>query len=187
MLGLRSNFADALAVAAVVAVIFLGFAILTAVRRRRERRPWVTSTARISTMGAALTALVATAYPREGWLVASEGDLVLMPGRGGLGDLDQIIADPGSLAAILLFANVLLYVPIGFFGAIGWHRARPAVLLGALALSVAVEALQYSVLGRVASTDDVLLNLSGATVGLGLGLLVLSRLGSASSVVRELA
>ncbi len=186
MFGLRSNFADALAVAAVVAVLFLGFAIVTAVRRRRERRPWVTSTARILTMGSALTAFVATAYPREGWRLTFDGDLALMLGQGGLGDLDQVLADPGSLAAVVLFANVLLYVPIGFFGAIGWHRTRPVVFLGALALSVAVEGLQYAILGRVASTDDVLLNVGGAVLGLALGMLFLARLSESSSVVREL-
>lgn len=186
MLGLRSNFAEALVVAAVVAGVFLAIAVVTAVRRRRERRPWVTSAARILTVGAALTAVVATAYPREGWLLLSDGDLALLPGAGGLGDLDQILADPGSLAAVLLYANVLLYVPVGFFGAVGWHRRRPIVFLAALALSVAVEALQFSVLGRVAASDDVLLNVAGAVFGLALAVFVLRRLGSQSSVVREL-
>lgn len=186
MLGLRSNFAEALAVAAVVAAVFVTAGVVMALRRRSERRPWVTSAARILTVGAALTAVVATAYPREGWLLSSDGDLVLTPGRGGLADLDQILAEPGSLAAALFFANVLLYVPIGFFGAVGWHRRRMLVFLAALGLSLAVETLQLSVLGRVAATDDVLLNVGGAVLGLGLATFVLRGLGSGSPMVRDL-
>lgn len=186
MLGLRSNFADALVVAAVVAGVFIAIALVTALRRRRERRPWVTPAARMLAVGAALAAAAATVYPREGWVLSSDGDLVLVPGRGGLADLDQILADPGSLAAVLFFANILLYVPIGFFGAVGWHRMRIVVVLAVVALSVGVEALQFSVLGRVATTDDVMLNVGGALLGLALASIVVARVGWKGSLERGL-
>jgi hypothetical protein len=186
VLGLPSDFTVPIVVAAVVAAAFAVGAVVIALRRRRHRRPWVTTTARILTIGAALTAVAATGYPREGWVLASDGDLVLMPGRGGLANLDQILADPRSLAVALLLANVLLYVPIGFFGTFGWHRWRAVVLLASLALSIGVEALQFSVLGRVASIDSVMLNVGGALLGMALASIVLARLGWKGSLDRGL-
>ncbi|MBY5161275.1 VanZ family protein [Nitriliruptoria bacterium AS10] len=117
-------------------------------------------------LGSVAVVLAATALP-HGWppALASDGDLVLRPGGGGLQDLPVLWDDPRSLAALLLVLNVVLYVPVGAFArlALPDHGAR--ALLIPLVLSVAVEAWQFVGLGRVGSLDDVLLNLAGATVG----------------------
>jgi glycopeptide antibiotics resistance protein len=73
------------------------------------------------------------------------------------------------------FANVLLFVPIGFFGVaavvdarntIGrWIAALALILPLSLALSVGVESLQIFVRGRTPSALDVVAQTIGATAG----------------------
>lgn len=104
-----------------------------------------------------------------------DGDLVLAPGGAGLGDLDQFLADPASLAGILLVSNIALYVPLAFFAVIGFHQRRHLVLVGCLILSLMVEATQFLLLGRVAATDDVILNMTGAALGLVAALALIGR------------
>lgn len=128
--------------------------------------------ARHMTIGSALVAVVATSIRGPRLIFESGGDLVLTLGGGGLGDLKQIAASPSSLAAILLAGNILLYVPIGFAGTFGWYDRRRSVLVGCLLLSIAVETLQMLALGRVAALDDVILNMTGATIGYGLASLM---------------
>lgn len=63
-------------------------------------------------------------------------------------------------------ANVLLFVPISFFAGVLWRRPVAAVL-GAVALSGAIELLQALVLviGRACDTSDWITNSIGAVVG----------------------
>jgi hypothetical protein len=81
------------------------------------------------------------------------------------GDDRRAFADPLELASIQFFSNVLLYIPTGFAMVFGWYRRRHLVPIICLGLSVSIETIQFLALGRVASLDDVVLNVSGALVG----------------------
>lgn len=63
-------------------------------------------------------------------------------------------------------ANVLLFVPVSFLAGVLWRRPVVAVL-GAVALSAAIELLQALVLliGRACDTSDWITNAVGAVVG----------------------
>ena len=67
-----------------------------------------------------------------------------------------------------LVANLLLYVPFGFFGALTlrgkWVRLFIMILAGLL-LSVGIELTQFYDAGRVTNMSDVYLNTSGAALG----------------------
>lgn len=67
-----------------------------------------------------------------------------------------------------LVANLLLYVPFGFFGAMA-IRARGTrvfiMIMAGLLLSVGIELAQFYDAGRVTNMSDVYLNTSGATLG----------------------
>lgn len=165
MRGLFSQFDDSLVIAVSVVVVTLVAAAGIGFRTRQSGRSWRVPVARVLTVGSVAVAVVATALPRSGFRIERDGDLVMTPGRGGLGDLGQVAADPTSLAAVLLFANVLLYVPTAFMATLGWLHRHRRVLPGCLLLSIVVETGQYTVLGRVATVDDVILNTAGAVTG----------------------
>lgn len=159
MRGLTSNFGAQLVWVAVIALAALFAAGMAARRVAQDRRRQTAS--RFLALGSGVIVALATATgPLE-----EGGDLVLRPGGAGLGNLDQILADPNSLAGVLLVSNVVLYLPVTFFGLLGWPEHPGRVLLGALLLSISIETAQFLWLGRVASTDDVLLNFLGATIG----------------------
>ena len=70
----------------------------------------------------------------------------------------------------LVLGNALLFAPATFFLTL-WRPRLPwwIVALGALALSVAIEATQFAVIpNRTAQTDDVIMNTLGALAGIGL-------------------
>jgi hypothetical protein len=125
--------------------------------------------------GSLVVVVIATALPRHWPPHLGRGDLVLELGRGGLSDWRVLYEDPNSLSAVLLLANVLLYIPLGFFGVVGWPRWTPAIWLGCLAVSLLVELAQRVFLDGVASLDDVLLNIGGATIGVVLGAVFVAR------------
>ena len=165
MRGLLSNFSLALRLAVVGATLTVGWAAVVGVRLHRAGRPFLAAVARMTAIGSAFVAVAATSVVGSRLVFERGGDLVLTPGGAGLGNLDQVLAAPTSLAAVLLVSNVLLYVPIAFTAVIGWYERRRFVLPACLALSMAVETIQYLFLGRVAALDDVLLNTAGAAVG----------------------
>lgn len=170
--GLFSQLGDG--VWAVLVVVFASavVAAVVAIRRTRSGHPRLTPVARVLTVGWALVIVAATAMPfSRGFSL--DGDLVLAPGGAGLGDLDQIAADPTSLAAVLLLSNILLYVPLAFFAVLSFHRRRHLALIVCLAVALAVEAAQYLFLGRVAATDDLILNMVGSLIGYTMGVIVL--------------
>lgn len=72
-----------------------------------------------------------------------------------------------SIAWRPVIANVLLFLPVGALAAaVWWRRSLVAVWVGCVALSVAIEAVQYLLpTGRVANAADVLANAAGALVG----------------------
>jgi glycopeptide antibiotics resistance protein len=61
-------------------------------------------------------------------------------------------------------ANIALYVPVGLLGRLVWRRVGPATLAG-LALTVAIETCQYSIIGRAGSITDIRNNTAGALLG----------------------
>ncbi len=92
---------------------------------------------------------------------------------------------PGGMNRYLLWdmaVNIVLYVPLGVFGYLSVDRiARPAVrilapLLLALALSASMEIAQIYDISRDCSLLDVTSNVTGASLGIGLGALYKARL-----------
>jgi VanZ family protein len=92
-----------------------------------------------------------------------------------------------------IVANVLAYVPLGFFVALLPSRATPALraavaVLAGVALSVAMETLQWFLPARSAGTIDLVANAAGALVGgLAGAFYAPSRLRGAMRRVRERA
>ncbi|MEO9089788.1 MAG: VanZ family protein, partial [Rhodanobacter sp.] len=71
-----------------------------------------------------------------------------------------------NVSATDVFANVLLYMPLGFLAVLGYHwRRTPVILLAALSLSLGLETMQAFLPGRVASWLDVATNVLGAGLG----------------------
>jgi hypothetical protein len=167
-MGLWETFGTPLRLATFAGLVTLVAVAVAAVRGRRPR----VSAGRAGLAGSILVVVLATALPRERpWV--GPGERVLALGEGGLDGWRVILDAPGSLAAIVLIASVLLYIPFGFFGSLA-HPEHPAwVISGAALLSILVEAWQLYVIGGLASTDDVLLNLVGTAIGWGLARLLL--------------
>ncbi len=166
--GLLSNFDLALRLAGAVgilAVVTAGFAAHRAPAHERFRRA-----VRVLAVGAILSVAAATVVT-PGGITWNYHQLVLVPGQGGLGDLAKLANEPDSLAAVQLVLNVALYVPVGLLVTMGWdgnsRGVRRGLIVGACT-AVCVEFVQWQFTTRVASTDDVLLNLIG--VGLGVSL-----------------
>ncbi len=116
-------------------------------------------------------------------VVATCGDAVMTErfGRGSwatpgqdLGALGQMLVSPGSLAAVLLLLNLLLFLPAGFFGGVSALGLAKVVAV-VLTTSVSIEVLQFGLLAGVASLDDVVLNGLGGAVGAAVGDHVRSR------------
>jgi len=85
--------------------------------------------------------------------------------------------------------NLLLFVPLGILLPLVWTRLRfwSAIVI-ALAVSISIEALQYISAAwgsfRLADINDVILNVSGAFLGLVLVFLLRSIFGSGSALAR---
>ncbi|MEV6990629.1 VanZ family protein [Streptomyces sp. NPDC093228] len=75
--------------------------------------------------------------------------------------------------------NVALFVPIGFFGVRAARRPMPPLLLSVL-LACGIETAQacLPVIGRYCDTSDLVTNVAGGAVGVGLGVLSLRLAGS---------
>lgn len=72
-------------------------------------------------------------------------------------------------------ANILMFVPIGLFGALSLPRHRWLIIPAAFAASAAIEIVQHAGLPeRVGSFRDVLANGLGATVGYLLSCVVIA-------------
>ena len=129
---------------------------------------------------AALTALTAAVivygslfpFRFEGpaqWRAAAEALLASWP----------VLTSRGDIAS-----NLLLYTPLGFFGARAAARLSPAaaILLTALAgaaLSIAIELLQYRLTWRSTAMSDVYMNCAGCLAGALAGALLPLALGRA--------
>ena len=97
----------------------------------------------------------------------------LLPALVPFHDLAEILSDPSLTPARLFWnvgGNVLLFVPLGFLLPALRPVSWPRLLLAGLLASASIEGLQllqYILLGEdhVVSSDDVLLNVIGASVG----------------------
>ncbi len=77
-----------------------------------------------------------------------------------------------------LVANVALFVPLGALTAARFPGRGWRVLGALIALSIAIEAIQYlAATGRIANMADVLANSAGAGVGIGLNRLTMTLVG----------
>lgn len=142
------------------AVLFCG---LLALRRRRSghRDPGTTAVCDVLLVFCACCVLYLVGKPIPGQ--ASTADLA--PGTEIAEAVDELPScDPLWQAA----ANLLLLLPLGALVPLRSARMRSAgrIAGGAVLLSSTIEVAQYLFLtGRVAATDDVVLNTLGATLG----------------------
>jgi hypothetical protein len=133
---------------------------LAAWRRRRQAAQTAVFTAGLDTailLAAGLAAALVSA-PVAGMPAST---LHLVPGQ----DLAELADDPGAVWQIT--GNLVLLSPLGALCPLRIPPLRPLprLALAAMAVSIAIETGQYLLhSGRVASTDDVLLNTLGATV-----------------------
>ncbi|WP_344678046.1 VanZ family protein [Saccharopolyspora taberi] len=110
-----------------------------------------------------------------GFLVFSPQEDAPLPVRPDLGnDVSMALtAHPGdSLPWVQLAGNVILLLPLGMLvpQRWPWFDNLGKIAMGALALSCTIELVQFlAISGRVASSDDVVLNTIGAVIG---GLLI---------------
>jgi hypothetical protein len=135
-------------------------------RRRRQPAPAAVFTAALDTALLLVTGLVAAlvSAPVAGLHTST---LHLLPGQ----DITGLIDDRGSGAFWLITGNLMLLCPLGALCPLRIPPLRPIsrLALAALAVSITIEIVQYLIhSGRVASTDDVLLNTLGATASAGL-------------------
>jgi hypothetical protein len=133
-----------------------------------------------------LAIVAATALPQV-WppRISAGGDLVLELGRGGLREWRAILDSPTSWTSVLLLANVLVYVPFGFLGVMAWPHRKGLVFAAGVGISLLVEFSHFTISERVASTDDVLLNVLGLSLGWVLGVCASALLGRWTGEERE--
>ncbi|GAB3140797.1 VanZ family protein [Amycolatopsis sp. NPDC004378] len=142
----------------------LGWLLLAARRRRRLPARYATATAGVDSAAALLGFLVFCLVTMPVG-TSTESTLDLVPGA----DITAAFDDDGSFWQVI--GNVLLLCPLGALLPLRVRRLRTLVrvALAAMAVSVLVEGTQYLIHnGRVTSTDDVLLNTAGATLGAAL-------------------
>jgi hypothetical protein len=142
----------------------IGWPLLAARRRRRLPARYATATAGVDSAAFLIAFLVLCLVTMP---VGNSGEstLDLVPGA----DITAAFGDDGSLWQVI--GNVLLLCPLGALLPLRMRRLRALlrIALAALIVSVLVEGTQYLIhTGRVTSTDDVLLNTAGATLGAAL-------------------
>lgn len=95
-----------------------------------------------------------------------------------------------TLAVVEFAANVVMFAPIGFFGALVFRRRHWLIVPIAAAASVVIEIYQALRLPeRVGSVGDVVANTLGATIGLLLAMavvVVLNRRTARSALARPI-
>jgi glycopeptide antibiotics resistance protein len=124
---------------------------------RGQRRVALQRATWVMLIGAVLVVLSAT-------LVGSSipgGRVNLIPGASILA-LNQ---DDKRNAIENVLGNILLFLPLGFFGVLVVRRGLVEVTGAACALSVCIETTQWVLGDRWTDIDDVLLNTVGAFVG----------------------
>ncbi len=77
-----------------------------------------------------------------------------------------------------LVGNVLLFVPLGFLGAIAFPRKRALVVAGGVVLAAGVELMQaVFITTRTGSVTDVATNATGHLFGVGVALVAAALVG----------
>lgn len=140
------------------------------VRRRRRlplRRAFVTASLDVAiVMWGAWVSLLVT-MP-----TTAQGSVHLVPGT------DLLVAAGSREAFWQLTANFSLLLPLGMLlpARWAWWRSTRRVTIAAFATSCGIELTQYvAAIGRVTSTDDVLVNTTGAAAGASISLLIINR------------
>jgi len=149
-----------------VTIIVLPFAVFAwrfLVHRRRQRMPtWVAASTAGIDVGVVLLVGLVLALTMIPIGADRTSSLHLLPGS----DVLTEFADDGSLWQIA--GNLLLLAPLGALLPlrVACLHSVPRVAGAALVTSVAIEVTQFVLhVGRVTSTDDVLLNTLGAAAG----------------------
>lgn len=166
MSALSSQFGVSLTLSMIALVVAVVVAVARGTQAAKEGQSWWGPVVRALAIGAAVVIFVATALPQV-WppRLSGDGDLVLELGRGGLAEWRSVIEAPTSWASILILANIAVYVPFGFLGALAWPDRGARVLAAGLGISLLVELSHFTISERVASIDDVLLNGTGLLIG----------------------
>lgn len=142
----------------------VGWPLLAARRRRRLPARYASATAGVDS-AAFLFAFLVLCLVTMPVGQSTRSTLDLVPGA----DITEAFGDDGSLWQVI--GNVLLLCPLGALLPLRLRGLRTLlrIALAALVVSVLVEGTQYLIhTGRVTSTDDVLLNTAGATLGAAL-------------------
>jgi glycopeptide antibiotics resistance protein len=138
----------------------LALLVLLGSLRRGQRRVALQRASWVMLIGAVLVVLSATLVGSTIPSGGPGGRVNLIPGVSILA-LNQ---DDKSDAVENVFGNILLFLPLGFFGVLV-RRGLVEVTGAACALSVCIETTQWVLGDRWADIDDVLLNTFGAFVG----------------------
>lgn len=138
----------------------LALLVLLGSLRRGQRRVALQRASWVMLIGAVLVVLSATLVGSTIPAGGPGGRVNLIPGVSILA-LNQ---DDKSDAVENVFGNILLFLPLGFFGVLV-RRGLVEVTGAACALSVCIETTQWVLGDRWADIDDVLLNTFGAFVG----------------------
>lgn len=125
-----------------------------------SHRPTASSLLQLLAIGSVLGILLVTLLPAG----HHKGELIISP----FADIRRMLVHRDAQSTLQVVGNVLLFMPLGFFiplAVLGLNRLGRVALVAA-SLSITVETLQYFLpLGRIASSDDVLLNVTGGICG----------------------
>ena len=131
--------------------------------------------------------------PRNYAIVTAITALVIVYGSLYPFDFSIPAGGPGPVTALLdswanrpsrgdFLANILLYMPLGFFGVlslsrrVGFGRRVPVVVAGGALLSLTVELTQYYDVGRDTNATDLYTNTAGTFIGATVAMLFSNRL-----------
>ncbi|WP_245900636.1 VanZ family protein [Prauserella shujinwangii] len=134
-------------------------------RRRRSRTRPLSEASATAALDVAIVTIAGLVVALVALPVPGPGGVHPVPGT----DLATALANGGSFLQVT--GNVLLLLPLGALLPARWPWWRPLrrTTGAALSASIAIELAQYLfAAGRVASTDDVLLNTVGAAAGVTL-------------------
>lgn len=178
------NFEDSFFLAVSLCALIGVGALWTASRRRRDRRQsWVEVIGPlIRPTGLAMAWAAVFAYtvytPRIGtvWKSWLEGGMYFNGSLVPFRTIGSYLASTPSFNVLVqLLGNVLLFVPLGFFLALGGAQKWGRAMITGVGSAVLVEAWQ-SLVGRSFDIDDVILNALGVGVGVGLAAVIASLL-----------
>lgn len=84
---------------------------------------------------------------------------------------DERVDDFHNIGVMNVIGNALIYLPLGMIGVIAWFDVKnisAKILSGGFVMCLVVEFIQYFV-GRSPDIDDVILNMTGLSIGICLG------------------